>query len=192
MTEIVEELKEDTKTLKAKVNALENSSTTKDEIYPVGSIYMSMENTNPSTLFGGTWESIESGRMLQSTSTASGTTGGQTSISYTPSGTVNGHQLTVNEMPSHSHWVKSGGGDSWASGYTNATQGFGVNFVISPDRVNSGQWYTQNSNDNVCSGALCAWPTGGNQSHSHTFTGTQASIATMPPYITVYMWKRTA
>ena len=33
-------------------------------IYPVGSIYMSVSNTDPSILFGGTWVSIASGRCL--------------------------------------------------------------------------------------------------------------------------------
>ena len=34
--------------------------------------------------------------------------------------------------------------------------------------------------------------TGGNQSHTHTFTGTSTTINTVSPYITVYMYKRTA
>lgn len=34
--------------------------------------------------------------------------------------------------------------------------------------------------------------TGGGLGHDHSFTGTAATIATMPPYITVYMWERTA
>lgn len=33
---------------------------------------------------------------------------------------------------------------------------------------------------------------GGGGAHNHGFTGTAASIATMPPYLAVYMWKRTA
>lgn len=40
-------------------------------IYPVGSIYMSMNSTNPKNLFGGTWEAINS-RFLIGTGTATG------------------------------------------------------------------------------------------------------------------------
>ena len=35
------------------------------DIYPVGAVYISVNNTNPSSLFGGTWESIGAGRVLQ-------------------------------------------------------------------------------------------------------------------------------
>ena len=62
-------------------------------IYPVGSIYMSVNNTNPSLLFGGTWEKIEDTFLLASgTNYATGTTGGEAT-----------HTLTTNEIPSHSH-----------------------------------------------------------------------------------------
>ena len=39
-------------------------------VYPVGSIYMSVNSTNPSTLFGGTWEQISQGRVLQGADTS--------------------------------------------------------------------------------------------------------------------------
>lgn len=63
-------------------------------VYPVGAIYLSVNNTNPSSLFGfGTWERIEDRFLLGASSTyVAGTTGGETS-----------HFLTIDEMPSHSH-----------------------------------------------------------------------------------------
>ena len=64
-----------------------------DVIYPVGSIYMSVNNVSPSTLFGGTWEQIKDTFLLASgTNYATGTTGGEAT-----------HTLTIDEMPSHNH-----------------------------------------------------------------------------------------
>ena len=33
---------------------------------------------------------------------------------------------------------------------------------------------------------------GSGRGHTHGFSGTKATIKTMPPYLTVYVWKRTA
>ena len=63
--------------------------------YPVGSIYMSVNNINPSNFFGGTWEQIKDRFLLACGSTYSnGATGGEAQ-----------HTLTINEMPSHNHNV---------------------------------------------------------------------------------------
>jgi hypothetical protein len=63
--------------------------------YPVGSIYLSVTDVNPSALFGGTWERI-GGRFLLGADTtyAAGSTGGESA-----------HTLTVDEMPRHNHEV---------------------------------------------------------------------------------------
>ena len=49
----------------AKINELEeNLSAVALTIYPVGSTYISVKNTDPSTLFGGTWEIFTEGYLL--------------------------------------------------------------------------------------------------------------------------------
>ena len=77
-----------------------------DLIYPVGSIYLSVTNSNPAVLFGGgVWERIEDTFLLSSGSTYSATydddgfadnTGGNSSVT-----------LTISEIPSHNHTQNS-------------------------------------------------------------------------------------
>lgn len=62
--------------------------------YPIGSIYTSVNATNPNGLFGGNWEAFGEGRMLLGA--GGGYTAGDTDGSAT-------HTLTINEMPSHTH-----------------------------------------------------------------------------------------
>lgn len=62
-------------------------------VYPVGSIYMSVSNTSPATLFGGTWVQLKDRFLLGAGDTyTGGNTGGEAT-----------HTLTVDEMPSHNH-----------------------------------------------------------------------------------------
>ena len=71
-----------------------------DQIYPVGSIYLSVNATNPSVLFGGTWEQVKDRFLLACGDTYSnGSTGG----SATHIHNTGNHTLTVDEMPSHNH-----------------------------------------------------------------------------------------
>lgn len=93
-----------------------------DIIYPVGSIYETMDSSfNPSESFGGTWERIK-GKVLvgvdesDSTFKSSKLIGGEKS-----------HTLTINEMPSHEHKVRKRVGttnDSYLASYkTNVSAG---------------------------------------------------------------------
>lgn len=142
-------------------------------VYPVGSIYMSVNSTNPGTLFGGTWERIQDRFLLAAGSTYSaGSANGQASVKYTPAGTVANHTLNVNEIPVHYHAMRYSTGSTSGAGY-----------------AWTGSKYSWTSATESSSGMKGA---GGGQPHNHGFTGTQATIATMPPYLTVYMWKRTA
>lgn len=64
-----------------------------DFIYPIGSIYMSVNNVDPSVLFGGLWERIKDMFLLAAGDNyIAGSTGGEAT-----------HKLTINEIPSHAH-----------------------------------------------------------------------------------------
>lgn len=115
-------------------------------IYPVGSIYMSVNSASPATLFGGTWEQLENRFLLGAGSTyANGAIGGAATVA-----------LTVNEMPAHTHTtLRSKTGNSGTNVYIPATSG-----TESPVETTS---------------------SGSGEAHNN-----------MPPYLAVYMWKRTA
>lgn len=150
--------------------------------YPVGTIYMSTVSTSPATLFGGTWEALEQGRVLlsQGKNYAAGSTGGEAT-----------HTLSVNEIPPHGHSASVSNssashthevyvGTSGSSGsFDVITNGYHENSVY-PNRKNS---YT-------------ATTSSADGSHGHTVsianTGGGAAHNNMQPYLAVYMWKRTA
>ena len=75
-----------------------NNKTILDLTYPIGSIYLSIKNTNPSSLFGGTWVPWGAGRVPVGVDTT------QTEFNAVEkTGGEKTHTLTVDEMPSHNH-----------------------------------------------------------------------------------------
>lgn len=97
--------------------------TAKDEIYkqakldahPVGSYYWSNDSTSPATLFGGTWEALPAGYTLIAQGSGSDSFGSFTYEAGKQYGERK-HQLTTNEMPSHSHTLNrnsNSGTESW-------------------------------------------------------------------------------
>ena len=138
-----------------------------DNVYPVGSIYMNVNSTNPGTLFGGTWEQIQ-GRFLlgMSSSYPAGSQGGEAE-----------HRLTISEMPSHSHnFVNSPGSEGNAfSDFTPSAQinAPGTAYTSQPAFTKGADWTSY--------GGITLQTVGGSQSHNN-----------MPPYLSVYIWKRTA
>lgn len=67
--------------------------------HPVGSIYQSIDPTDPGTLFGGTWEPIKDRMLIGASST----------YGVLSEGGAASHALSVDEMPSHDHSVGQGG-----------------------------------------------------------------------------------
>lgn len=82
--------------------------------YPVGSIYTSILDTNPSTLFGfGTWTAFASGRTLVGVDT------GQTEFdTVEETGGAKTHTLDISQIPDHSHTVNVGNTGSGALSLT--------------------------------------------------------------------------
>ena len=73
-------------------------------LYPIGSIYMSIQSTNPSAFFGGTWERIAKGKTLVGVD--------ENDTDFNTSSKTGGekvHKLTVDEMPSHTHTLWKAG-----------------------------------------------------------------------------------
>ena len=76
----------------------QGGSITLSDVYPVGSIYMSVNPTSPQTLFGGNWVQLED-TFLYATSTTA-----DTDNTTATSGEAT-HTLTTDEIPSHSHQI---------------------------------------------------------------------------------------
>ena len=90
-------------------------------MYPVGSYYISDNDVNPGTIFGGTWERVQ-GRFLLAgggnSGYALGSTGGETT-----------HKLTTDEMPSHTHKPTSGTGFATFTGGAGSAHGSSSNNI---------------------------------------------------------------
>ncbi len=136
------------------------------KVYPVGVIYSSTVSTNPNTLFGfGTWEAYGEGKVLVGKA-ASGTfdTAGATGGAET-------HTLTSAQMPEHTHTLAVDAN----AGAVSKTSGPSHLKAASSDlgRLSAGisNAITLSVNSN----------TGGGEAHNN-----------LPPYIVVYIFRRTA
>ena len=160
---------------------------TMKKIYPVGSIYMSTVSTNPATLFGfSTWEAMPAGHVLLAQGKSSwgttynaGSTGGEAT-----------HQLTVGELPTHNHNAST----------NNVNQNGNIGWLQAGKDYNfSGVFATSSKNQgaNVGNGeSTGVWNCIFDSTHSHNVTinntGSNQSHNNLQPYISVYIWKRTA
>lgn len=148
--------------------------------YPVGSIYMSTDATSPASLYGGTWEQIKDRFLLGAGDTYSnGGTGGESSVT-----------LATSQIPAHNHTANKmtgslnvrGQDDAGLYGSTSTASG-----VFSANKWSSNAYVVSRASgtqSNVVYGfSFSATPTINN-------TGGGSSHNNMPPYLTVYMWKR--
>lgn len=132
------------------------SSLILEAVYPVGSIYMSVNSTSPATLFGGTWKAIQGKFLLGAYGNTykAGSTGGEAT-----------HTLTVDEMPKHTHLMYSGN-----SGAPETWEPDGGSYLVDSVTQDKHTWWA---------------------SLGMNYAGGGAEHNNMPPYLAVYIWKRT-
>lgn len=150
------------------INEVVIGGTDFDLIYPIGSIYMSVNSTSPSILFGGTWEQLQDTFLLAAGTTyTAGDTGGSA---------TNNHTHTEGDM---SAAIGATGGSPIAIGYSPVSPNPRGPASIGSYTVQGASW-TQD---------VRAF------NHYTPVYGTTSAPSdnnNMPPYLAVYMWKRTA
>lgn len=189
-----------------------------NSIYPVGAIYMSVNDTNPSTLFGGTWVAWGSGKVPVGVNTS------ETEFnSVEKTGGAKTHTLSTAQIPSHNHGLnnhthsipslsgytdrKDLQGNIWNMAIQSTQTGLSSNGIASNNNVSgSNIGYAEKSattySDSITDSVHI------NASHNHTITtnssttgqasgntgntGSGEAHNNLQPYITCYMWKRTA
>lgn len=185
MEEAMAKLTEENQTLS------ENLGKYWETVYPVGSVYVSLNENDPATLFGGSWERIKDMFLLSAgDSYQAGDMGGEAE-----------HKLTTEEMPEHTHergtmditgYLKcysqynKGNDDYWATGSGGAFYKDPDNYMEEGSTLNQSDSASYDSARTVSFKASRAWTgetsaVGGSTAHNN-----------MPPYLAVYMWKRTA
>ena len=178
-----------------------------DNVYPVGSIYMSTSPTNPHNLFGGTWEAYAQGRVLIGVGEGTDANGVKKTFNAGATGGEYEHTLTVGEIPSHSHSAStnnSGGhthsgtaantGSHTHSYQTYANAGEGATLGQYSHYVQGGKDRVYNTNSAGAHTHSLTIQSAGGHSHSVTVNSTGGSSAhsTMQPYLSVYIWRRVA
>lgn len=141
------------------------------DLFPIGSIYMSVNNINPSAYFGGTWEAWGSGRVpvgvddSQSEFNTSEKTGGHKNTQkHSHTGTTSKADKHTHNMGAVRQYIDGSGAHPWITDGTYGYANEGANVSYDGD-------------------------------HEHTLkidnygTGNSGNLQ---PYITCYMWKRVA
>ena len=146
----------------------EEEETIFDRVYPIGSVYISINDTNPGLLFGGSWTRIKDKFLLAAGDTYSlGEIGGEAE-----------HTLTKPELPQIYGRVTYHGMTADGRGGTFTSSATGDFKPVTPQTVYK-LFTTTNSGARSIGGVEL--DVGEDQPHNN-----------MPPYVTVYIWYRTA
>lgn len=153
-----------------------NTGLSFNDIYPIGSIYMSVSAIDPSTLFGGVWEIWGSGRVPVGVDTTQDEFNTIEKLGGDKNLQAHSHTGSTSADGDHSHSSNTTVSGWEAAGYglaktTKVMCGFADRGIVTGSGLN-----TANAGY-----------------HAHTLTTTisgSGSSQNLQPYITCYMWKR--
>lgn len=175
------------------------------DAWPVGSIFMTVDNRNPKVLLGVpsnsevTWSRWGQGRMPISLDDNNDRFNAPEEV-----GGLERVQLLINEMPTHSHTGNTGyqSHDHTHGGYTNIAGEHGHGYQKASgsypgtggggnDALRNNFAYTGTDLSGSHQHSVTTY--GASQNHYHSIPPDGGNVAheNMPPFITVYMWKRT-
>lgn len=146
-----------------------SSITILDAIYPIGAVYISINSTNPGTLFGGTREQIKDKFLLScGDEFVNGMTGGSM---------VHNHGYRIGYRP-----------------YYGGLAGNDTSAIQIYDYKSKSWVYAQKDTgiptDSVTNAGMQASSASNKTPTKSSVHGYTESTSNMPPYLTVYMWKR--
>jgi microcystin-dependent protein len=174
-------------------------------IYRVGSLYFTTENINPGTwMTETTWVAWGQGRTILGMGTSDSDPNGDVTYSTVEAkGGSRIHELTIAEMPAHSHPVSAHthpytNGTGSLSGIRSANTGYPVSSGVFQESINGGEQGTAVGNnqyltDNVIRFNLSKGGFAINENTTALTTddvGSDNSHNNLQPYITCYLWKR--
>ena len=178
-----------------------------NKLWPVGSIYISVNNANPASFFGGSWTAFATGRTIVGVDTSQGEfnavekSGGHKELQSHAHG-LNNHVHSLNNhthtVPNHVHTMQRAGNHYHYLGINKDAVQKGTSYN-KPNNFESGSTsYKSNTTGNhthtmnssgSCTTGVNNGNTGGNSGNTTSTGGGNAG--NLQPYITVYMWKRT-
>lgn len=178
-----------------------------NKLWPVGSIYISVNNANPASFFGGSWVPFATGKTIVGVDTGQGEfnavekSGGHKELQSHAHG-MNNHVHSLNNhthtVPNHVHTMQGAGNHYHYLGINKDAVQKGTSYN-KPNNFESGSTsYKSNTTGNhthtMNSSGTCT--TGGNNGNTGGNSGNTTSAGggdsgNLQPYITVYMWKRT-
>lgn len=169
-----------------------------DKMFHVGYVHTVVgNNANPNTYFGrGTWVAEGQGRVLVGAGTGTDANGVSKPFAGGSSGGEYEHDITIAELPSHDHSVSA----TTSVVTTLSTDGDHTHTIPSDSNGGTGDGAVEDAvpeNPQIAN-------TGAAGEHTHTATstatttvvessvGSGAGMDVIQPYLTVYMWRRTA